>query len=45
MQNYSTDLTDNQWSKVEKLFDTRKRKHSVNNIQEEYVEVIFQIVQ
>ena len=28
MQIYPTDLTDNQWSKIEKLFDNRKRKHS-----------------
>jgi putative transposase len=32
MQVYPTDLTDNQWSKIEKLFDTRKRKHSLRVI-------------
>jgi putative transposase len=32
MQVYPTDLTDNQWSKIEKLFDTRKRKHPLPDI-------------
>jgi len=32
MQVYPTDLTDNQWAKLEKLFDTRKRKHSPREI-------------
>ena len=32
MQIYPTDLTDNQWSKIEKLFDNRKRKHSPKEI-------------
>ena len=32
MQVYPTDLTDNQWSNIEKLFDTRKRKHSLRVI-------------
>jgi len=27
MQIYPTDLTDSQWTKIEKLFDNRKRKH------------------
>ena len=32
MQIYPTDLTDNQWSKIEKLFDSRKRKHPLKAI-------------
>jgi len=32
MQIYPTDLTDNQWSKIEKLFDNRKRKYSLRII-------------
>ena len=32
MQIYPTDLTDNQWSKIEKLFDNRKRKHSLRTV-------------
>jgi putative transposase len=32
MQVYPTDLTDSQWSKVEKIFDHRKRKHSLKEI-------------
>jgi hypothetical protein len=29
---YPTDLTDSQWSKIEKLFDARKRKHSLMEV-------------
>ena len=32
MQIYPTDLTDSQWAKIEKLFDNRKRKHSLKEI-------------
>ena len=32
MQIYPTDLTDNQWSKIEKIFDNRKRKHSLKEV-------------
>ena len=32
MQIYPTDLTDNQWSKIEKLFNNRKRKHPLRSI-------------
>jgi len=32
MRIYPTDLTDNQWSKIEKLFDNRKRKHSLKEV-------------
>lgn len=32
MRIYPTDLTDSQWAKIEKLFDTRKRKHSLKEI-------------
>jgi len=32
MQIYPTDLTDSQWSKIEKLFDNRKRKHSLRKV-------------
>jgi putative transposase len=32
MQIYPTDLTDNQWAKIEKLFDNRKRKHSLREV-------------
>jgi putative transposase len=32
MQIYPTDLTDSQWSKIEKLFDIRKRKHSLMEV-------------
>jgi putative transposase len=32
MQVYQTDLTDSQWAKVEKIFDNRKRKHSLMEI-------------
>ena len=32
MQIYPTDLTDNQWAKIEKIFNTRKRKHSLKEI-------------
>jgi putative transposase len=32
MQTYPTDLTDNQWSKIEKIFDNRKRKHSLREV-------------
>jgi putative transposase len=32
MQNHMTDLTDNQWAKIEKFFVQRKRKHSLREI-------------
>ena len=32
MQIYPTDLTDSQWAKIEKLFDKRKRKHSLHEV-------------
>jgi putative transposase len=32
MQIYPTDLTDSQWSKIKKLFDNRKRKHSLKEV-------------
>jgi len=32
MRKYSTDLTDSQWSKIEKFFKSRKRKHSLREI-------------
>jgi len=32
MQLYPTDLTDNQWSKIEKLFDNKKCKHSLKAV-------------
>ena len=32
MRVYPTDLTDSQWSKVEKIFDNRKREHSLIEI-------------
>ena len=32
MQVYQTDLIDSQWAKIEKLFDNRKRKHSLKEI-------------
>jgi putative transposase len=32
MRIYPTDLTDSQWAKVEKIFDSRKRKHPLVEI-------------
>jgi len=32
MQIYPTDLTDSQWAKIEKIFDIRKRKHSLREV-------------
>jgi putative transposase len=32
MQKYPTGLTDSQWAKIEKLFDSRKRKYSLREI-------------
>src|SRR5215510_813770 len=32
MQIYPTDLTDSQWSKIDEIFDQRKRKHSLREI-------------
>ena len=32
MQVYPTDLTDSQWAKIEKIFNNRKRKHSLKEI-------------
>jgi len=32
MQIYPTDLIDSQWAKIEKIFDHRKRKHSLREI-------------
>ena len=32
MHIYTTDLTDNQWSKIVKFFTARKRKHSLKSI-------------
>jgi putative transposase len=32
MKIYPTDLTNNQWAKIEKLFENRKRKHSLREV-------------